>query len=84
MNTGQRRLVVVSNRVSVTSDAARSGGLAVALSELLKRTGGVWFGWSGNKVEQRVQQADLDTATRQKVFQDARRLVESLRAAMQR
>ncbi|NIM28768.1 MAG: alpha,alpha-trehalose-phosphate synthase (UDP-forming) [Gammaproteobacteria bacterium] len=41
------RLVIVSNRVAVTTDAARAGGLAVALSELLKKTGGVWFGWSG-------------------------------------
>ena len=45
------RIVVVSNRVAVTTDAARAGGLAVALSELLKRTGGVWFGWSGNVSE---------------------------------
>ena len=48
---GSERLVVVSNRVAVTQDAARAGGLAVALSELLKKTGGVWFGWSGNVSE---------------------------------
>ena len=46
------RIVVVSNRVAVTTDAARAGGLAVALSELLKKTGGVWFGWSGKISEQ--------------------------------
>lgn len=46
------RIVVVSNRVAVTTDAARAGGLAVALSELLTKTGGVWFGWSG-KVSER-------------------------------
>ncbi len=46
------RIVVVSNRVAVTTDAARAGGLAVALAELLKKTGGVWFGWSGKVSEQ--------------------------------
>ena len=45
------RLVIVSNRVALTQDAARAGGLAVALSDLLKKTGGVWFGWSGEVSE---------------------------------
>jgi trehalose 6-phosphate synthase len=42
-----RRLVVVSNRVAAGA-AATSGGLAVALSEALTMSGGLWFGWSGN------------------------------------
>ncbi len=42
------RLVVVSNRVAVPDDqAARAGGLAVALREALQHQGGIWFGWSG-------------------------------------
>ncbi|MCF8480310.1 MAG: alpha,alpha-trehalose-phosphate synthase (UDP-forming) [Rhodospirillum sp.] len=42
------RLVVVSNRVAVPDDqAARAGGLAVALREALQANGGIWFGWSG-------------------------------------
>ena len=41
------RLVVVSNRVASLKDPARAGGLAVALLDALKRSGGVWFGWSG-------------------------------------
>lgn len=43
------RLVVVSNRVAVPNRDAGSqaGGLAVALRSLLKRQGGIWFGWSG-------------------------------------
>jgi len=63
------RIVVVSNRVAVTTDAARAGGLAVALSELLKKTGGVWFGWSGKVSEQpkgrpeTVRKAGLTVAT---------------------
>src|SRR3954464_13741556 len=28
-----------------------AGGLAVALSDVLQNTGGVWFGWSGKGVE---------------------------------
>ncbi|HEY4075049.1 MAG TPA: alpha,alpha-trehalose-phosphate synthase (UDP-forming) [Herbaspirillum sp.] len=43
------RLVVVSNRLTDPRKAA-SGGLAVALGETLKKTGGLWFGWSGNVV----------------------------------
>jgi trehalose 6-phosphate synthase len=42
------RLVVASNRVTVTTDKkARAGGLAVALQDALQEHGGVWFGWSG-------------------------------------
>ena len=43
------RLIVVSNRVVVPGDDAGNqvGGLAVALRSLLKRQGGIWFGWSG-------------------------------------
>ncbi|MGI8525836.1 MAG: alpha,alpha-trehalose-phosphate synthase (UDP-forming) [Pseudolabrys sp.] len=41
------RLIVISNRVAVPEQAARAGGLAVALKGALKRERGVWFGWSG-------------------------------------
>jgi trehalose 6-phosphate synthase len=44
---GNRRLVVVSNRVSVDSEKPDSGGLAVAIRAALESSGGVWFGWSG-------------------------------------
>ncbi|KJS39867.1 MAG: alpha,alpha-trehalose-phosphate synthase [Hyphomonas sp. BRH_c22] len=40
-----RRLVAVSNRTSFGSPSA--GGLAVALSDTLAETGGLWIGWSG-------------------------------------
>jgi hypothetical protein len=30
---------------------ASAGGLAVALADALNRTGGLWFGWSGNVIE---------------------------------
>ncbi|MFP3942579.1 MAG: trehalose-6-phosphate synthase [Alphaproteobacteria bacterium] len=41
------RLVVVSNRVSDLSNGSPSGGLAVALGDALRETGGLWFGWDG-------------------------------------
>lgn len=44
------RLVVVSNRVADPRRAA-AGGLAVALGDALAETGGLWFGTSGNVVD---------------------------------
>ena len=43
------RLIVVSNRVAIPSrdGTNQAGGLAVAVRSLLKRNGGLWFGWSG-------------------------------------
>ena len=46
------RLVVVSNRVGPLSDEGKAGGLAVGLADALRRRGGVWFGWSGEKTEE--------------------------------
>ncbi|QIL81906.1 alpha,alpha-trehalose-phosphate synthase (UDP-forming) [Diaphorobacter sp. HDW4A] len=45
------RLVVVSNRLADPRKPA-AGGLAVALGESLQRTGGLWFGWSGNIIDE--------------------------------
>jgi trehalose 6-phosphate synthase len=44
------RLVIVSNRVADPRKPA-GGGLAVALGESMKKTGALWFGWSGKIVE---------------------------------
>lgn len=44
------RLVVVSNRVADPRKTA-AGGLAVAIGEALSETGGLWFGTSGNVVD---------------------------------
>jgi len=47
-DTANRRLVVVSNRVTPTAGARPdSGGLAVAIRAALQQSGGIWFGWSG-------------------------------------
>ncbi|MEM9170192.1 MAG: trehalose-6-phosphate synthase [Pseudomonadota bacterium] len=40
------RLIAVSNRTAA-DPGSRAGGLAVAVWESLKSTGGVWAGWSG-------------------------------------
>lgn len=46
------RLVVVSNRVGPLKDTGRAGGLAVALVDALTKSGGIWFGWSGDVSEE--------------------------------
>ncbi len=48
------RLIVVSNRVSPPADQGDStvGGLAMAIAAALREYKGIWFGWSGNTVEQ--------------------------------
>ena len=45
------RLIVISNRVTVASEGAQ-GGLAVALTSALRQSGGLWFGWSGEQVDE--------------------------------
>jgi trehalose 6-phosphate synthase len=42
-----KRLVCVSNRISMPGNGASSGGLAVGLTAAMSHTGGVWLGWSG-------------------------------------
>ena len=44
------RLVVISNRVADLRDAAKAGGLAVAMLDALTAHGGLWFGWDGKTV----------------------------------
>lgn len=54
------RLVVVSNRVGPVRDAARAGGLAVALVDALKSSGGLWYGWSGKVDEHGQDRAKIE------------------------
>jgi trehalose 6-phosphate synthase len=46
-----RRLVCVSNRISLPRRGTAPGGLAVGVLAALRHTGGVWFGWSGETSE---------------------------------
>jgi len=47
------RLVIVSNRVAAPKEGQGTvaGGLAVALTSALQKRGGIWFGWSGDVVD---------------------------------
>ncbi|MFK7942890.1 MAG: trehalose-6-phosphate synthase [Paracoccaceae bacterium] len=45
------RLILASNRVGDLSGGATSGGLAVAVVDALRDGNGVWFGWSGEIVD---------------------------------
>lgn len=57
------RLITVSNRVSVAKGrgaAGAQGGLAVAMSAALHQRGGIWFGWSGNEVENFTGQLTME------------------------
>jgi trehalose 6-phosphate synthase len=49
------RLVIVSNRVADLESGVQSGGLAVAVSSVLEETGGLWFGWDGNIVDDEAE-----------------------------
>ncbi|MDI7775300.1 alpha,alpha-trehalose-phosphate synthase (UDP-forming) [Asticcacaulis sp. EMRT-3] len=55
------RLIVVSNRVNPPADTGvgTSGGLAMALSAALREDKGLWFGWSGETVEQYTGQMSM-------------------------
>ncbi len=48
--SARERLVVVSNRVALPRET-RAGGLAAAMRSALKEHGGLWFGWSGKRVD---------------------------------
>jgi trehalose 6-phosphate synthase len=53
------RLVVVSNRVPSAEGKPAAGGLAVAMTSALQKSGGLWFGWSGCAVENPVGPAEF-------------------------
>ena len=53
------RLVCVSNRISLPRKSAAPGGLAIGILSALQRTGGLWFGWGGETVEQEPGDPDL-------------------------
>ena len=61
-------LIVVSNRVSSLSDkSAAAGGLAAALYQGMRASGGTWFGWSGKLVEGEPGPATITPAARAKL-----------------
>lgn len=59
-NSGQGRLIVVSNRVALPDQTA-TGGLASAMRAALQERGGVWFGWSGKIARQTASEVHKQT-----------------------
>jgi trehalose 6-phosphate synthase len=56
------RLVVISNRVAIPTARGApgsQGGLAGALNAALRKTGGLWFGWSGNEAAEPAAEPTL-------------------------
>ncbi|WP_374654122.1 alpha,alpha-trehalose-phosphate synthase (UDP-forming) [Phenylobacterium sp.] len=55
------RLIVVSNRVQPPGDAGEGsvGGLAMALAAALREHSGVWFGWSGQTIDEYTGQISM-------------------------
>jgi alpha,alpha-trehalose-phosphate synthase [UDP-forming] len=54
------RLIIVSNRVAAVPEGKSSaGGLAVGVHDALKHTGGIWFGWNGEIVNEPPEAATL-------------------------
>ena len=55
------RLIVVSNRVQPPGDGGEGsvGGLAMALAAALREHSGVWFGWSGQTIEEYTGQISM-------------------------
>jgi len=45
------RLVAVSNRISIPRKGAAPGGLAVGVLAAMQARGGLWFGWSGDVMD---------------------------------
>ncbi len=55
------RLVCVSNRVAVPRRGGAPGGLAVGVQAAVRQTGGTWFGWGGELVDDEPGEAELLT-----------------------
>ena len=62
-NREKSRLIIVSNRLPVVVKKSiedgyklshASGGLITAMTPVLKRNGGVWVGWAGNYLEEKI------------------------------
>lgn len=59
MTERMTRLVCVSNRISLPRKSSAPGGLAVGVLSALKRTGGLWFGWGGETIDEEPGDPDL-------------------------
>ena len=58
------RLVVASNRIWLARTEALAGGVAVAIADVLRDRGGLWFGWSGKLNDRREEGARTEISNR--------------------
>lgn len=56
-----RRLVCVSNRITLPRRSAAPGGLAVGVLAAMRDCGGLWFGWSGDVSADPAAQPEIVT-----------------------
>jgi len=56
------KLILVSNRVLSFKKAVQAGGLAVALGDVLKTDGGLWFGWDGTLRDEAARSCEINVA----------------------
>lgn len=79
LTDGERRLVVISNRLPFTLKRSgegwrtdrSTGGLATAMGPILSRTNGIWIGWSGEssgQADERRQKTLQRWAERERYF----------------
>jgi trehalose 6-phosphate synthase len=52
-------MVCVSNRVTLPRRSSAAGGLAVGVLQVLKRSGGMWFGWGGEIADGEAGEPDI-------------------------
>jgi trehalose 6-phosphate synthase len=55
-----RRIILVSNRVLDLRKAAQAGGVAVALSDIVRTRPSLWFGWNGEVVDTPAEAVQRD------------------------
>ena len=53
------RIVAVSNRVADPRDSGATGGLAIGVTAALEKSGGMWFGWSGELTDDDAQEPQV-------------------------
>ena len=54
-----RRIICVSNRVSLPRRNVAAGGLAVGVLAALRHSGGMWFGWNGELTDGEPAEPDV-------------------------
>lgn len=59
MKEVRKRLICVSNRITLPRKDVAPGGLAVGVLSAMQKSGGVWFGWSGELIDGEPGEPDI-------------------------